>query len=826
MDQLGFSINEVSKTPTRRNILSIIASVYDPLGMVAPYILKAKEILQTLCQRKVGWDEEIPQDQKQEWDIWLQDFPRLREVKIDRCFKAASVLQPYQVQLHHFADASERGYGTVSYLRYKNGTQVHCAFVLAKARVAPLKKVSVPRLELTAATVMVKVNNMLHKELQMHEDETYFWTDSQAVLHYINNESSRYKTFVANRVELIRDSSKPSQWQYVPTEMNPADDCSRGLTMEKLLNKQQWFHGPDFLWKESSEWPTWSISQNKGLNGDDPEVKGSVSHTSCVTSLEVHVQTPNESRNEARKPQVEEDCINTLINHYSDWTNLRRGIAWWLRLKRTLLRRTRKQETPKDKDKPQGLTVEEIQMAEKAVISYVQQQSFSKEFDILERKVDEKQDDPTQEEDDKSKKHVSVSSTIANLDPELSEGMLRVGGRLRNANIPLNAKHQLILPKDHHVSSLIIRHVHQRVNHQGCNHILAELRQKYWIIRARTAVRSVIGRCVICKKRQAGFGTQKMADLPACRVKPDEPAFVRTGMDYFGPFEVKQGRVTRKKYGVIFTCLNCRAIHIEVAATMDTSSCIDAIRRFVARRGNVKEIYSDNGTNLVGANSELRRSLEELDQDQILNFSTNQGIRWHFNPPAASHHGGVWERQIRTVRRILCAILAEQHMRTSRTDEQLHTLMCEVEATVNSRPLTRASDNPDDLDVITPQHLLLLQPTAAFPPGKFNDRDVYARRRWRQMQFLADLFWKRWIKEYLPELQRRQKWLHPKRNLQEGDIVLIADNQAPRNCWAMGLVKETHVDKGGLVRSAKIKTKTAVLTRPISKLCLLLENDN
>jgi len=317
-----------------------------------------------------------------------------------------------------------------------------------------------------------------------------------------------------------------------------------------------------------------------------------------------------------------------------------------------------------------------------------------------------------------------------------------------------------------------------------------------------------------------------MADLPAWRVMPDEPAFVRTGIDYFGPFEIRQGRVNRKRYGVVFTCLNSRAIHIEIAASMDTSSCIDAIRRFMARRGSVQEIYSDNGTNFVGADNELRNSFEDLNQDQILNYCTNQGIQWHFNPPAASHHGGVWERQIRTVRKILCAMLAEQYLKSCRTDEQLHTLMCEVEATVNSRPLTRTSDNPNDLDVITPQDLLLLRPTTAFPPGVFNEKDVYAKRRWRQMQYLADLFWKRWIKEYLPELQRRQKWLQPKRNLQKDDVVLIVDDQAPRNSWTMGVVKETHVDKRGLVRSVKVKTKTAELTRPISKLCLLLENEN
>lgn len=238
----------------------------------------------------------------------------------------------------------------------------------------------------------------------------------------------------------------------------------------------------------------------------------------------------------------------------------------------------------------------------------------------------------------------------------------------------------------------------------------------------------------------------------------------------------------------------------------------------------MKQILSDNGSNLVGACKELQRSLQDLNQVKIIDFSISRGIEWQFNPPSASHHGGVWERQIR--RKILSAILSEQNMKSCRTDEQLRTLMCEVECTINSRPLTKISDDPNDLDVITPQDLLLLQPTSNIPPGIFDQKDIYAKRRWRQIQYLADLFWKRWCKEYLPELQRRQKWLKPDRNIQLGDVVLVIDERAPRNSWPMGLVIETHEDKHGLTRSVKVKTKSTTLTRPITKLCLLLEQDN
>lgn len=337
--------------------------------------------------------------------------------------------------------------------------------------------------------------------------------------------------------------------------------------------------------------------------------------------------------------------------------------------------------------------------------------------------------------------------------------------------------------------------------------------------------RSYVSRCLICRKNRAKVGEQMMADLPSDRVQGGEPPFTNVGMDYFGPFEVKCGRSTQKRYGVIFTCMASRAVHIEVATTLDTSSCINAIRRFMSRRGPVKKITSDNGTNLVGANNELKQALSELNKIDLQKFHSNHEIKWSFNTPAASHQGGVWERQIRTIRKILQALLNEQHMRSCQNDEQLRTLMCEIEAVINSRPLTQSSDDPNDLGVITPNDLLLMKPVNG-PPGQFNPKDVYARRKWRQVQYIADTFWKRWVREYLPALQERQRWLQPKRSLQVGDVVLVADNTAPRSSWQMGRIEEVYPDKTGLVRRAKVKTATTALMRPTTKLCWLLEQQS
>ena len=411
------------------------------------------------------------------------------------------------------------------------------------------------------------------------------------------------------------------------------------------------------------------------------------------------------------------------------------------------------------------------------------------------------------------------TSHIYKLNPVLEDGVLRVGGRLSRAAMPEEAKHPAILAKDLHISDIILQHIHQEVGHGGRNHMLSRLRQRYWIPGASVAIRKVLSKCIICRRLHAAPGHQQMADLPKDRVSPDEPPFTRVGVDYFGPFEVKRGRSMLKKYGVLFTCLTVRAVHIEVASSLDTDSFIHALRRFIARRGQVQELRSDNGTNFVGAERVLREALEGWNMAQINDALLQKGIKWTFNPPTGSHHGGVWERLIRSVRKVLNSTLKVQNL----DEEGLHTVLCEAEAIINSRPITRASTDPNDLEALTPNHLLLLKTKPSLPPGQFHKEDVYARRRWRQVRYMSDLFWKRWIKEYLPLLQERQKWSSVKRNFVPGDIVLIVDDLAPRNSWLTGRIVKTIPDKRGLVRLVRIKTRTSCLDRPITKVCLLQE---
>lgn len=308
-----------------------------------------------------------------------------------------------------------------------------------------------------------------------------------------------------------------------------------------------------------------------------------------------------------------------------------------------------------------------------------------------------------------------------------------------------------------------------------------------------------------------------MAPLPSSRTAAYEPPFSRTGMDLFGPLYVKHGRGTVKRWCCLFTCLTTRAVHLEVVNSLSTDDFLLCLRRFLNRRGDVTELRCDNGTNFVGAERELKESLEEWNQDQIQKELIQRGCKWIFQPPTASSMSGVWERLVRSAKTVLKSIIGTHTV----CDAVLSTVLTEVERILNGRALTANSDDPNDLDPLTPDHFLLQRKVISLPPGVFSEADGILRRKWRQAQYLADLFWSRWIKEYLPMLQVRRKWLDVKPNLKANDLVLLVDNNQPRGRWNLGRVMETYPGSDGLVRTVKVKTKSGDFVRPIQKLCLL-----
>ncbi|XP_068691617.1 uncharacterized protein [Montipora foliosa] len=308
---------------------------------------------------------------------------------------------------------------------------------------------TIPRLELSAAVVAVKLDRTLREEMEIKIDRSVFWSDSTAVLQYIKNEDKRFHTFVANRLAVIHDGSKPSRWNFVESARNPADDASRGLTPEELLLQDRWFKGPEFLWKLEESWPVPS-SPLPSIPEQDPEIKsqGQTNRTTMVS----------EKRN-----------LNSMIQRYSSWYELKRGVAWLLRFREYIRRKC----YPPNDALPQGeLSLEELRFAELHIVKYVQRLSFPEIFSALQAS-----NSKTQEK--RALRTSGSSGSIYKLRPMLDkEGALRVGGRLVNASLNYQSKHQLLLPYNHHLSRLLIMAHHQSVGHLGQEYVLTSTKYK------------------------------------------------------------------------------------------------------------------------------------------------------------------------------------------------------------------------------------------------------------------------------------------------------------------------------------------------------------
>ncbi len=671
---------------------------------------------------------------------------------------------------------------------------------MGKSRVVPLKKITVPRLELTAAVVAVNISRFLTRELKLENLESFYQTDSTVTLGYIANASRRFHVFVANRIEQIRSFSNPAQWRHIDGDSNPADIASRGMSAKKLINSELWYKGPSFLWQQ--ELPVFS-SENIEVNPDDMELK----RTSVLATQSIPTRF-DVSR----------------FTHISDWFRLKRAISLCLKFKEYLLSRVRANSTGtvfrQDQPIVQSVTAIDLEKAQTEIVRLIQVDTFGRL---------------------KIGKSVSKPSPLYKLDVFLDDKeIIRVGGRLRRSTQPQEIQHPMVIPKTGHVTQLILRHVHERCYHQGKGITLNTLRGTgFWVINAASLIGHMIRQCVTCRKVRNATQIQKMSDLPVDRCEEAAP-FSYSAVDFFGPFIVKEGRKTLKRYGCLFTCLASRAVHIEVAHSLSSDSFINALRRFMSLRGPVKVLRSDRGTNFVGAKHELSDSKALIESDIVKAFllKNNCEIKFVFNPPNASHFGGVYERMIRSTRNIF-NVLLEQHS-SQLDDESLRTFLAEAAAIINSRPLTTDTLNdPLSLEPLTPNHLIMVRSKVILPPpGEFVRDDIYLRKRWKRVQYLIEQFWSRWSREYLAQLQARSKWNKPHRNLCKGDIVIVKDPDMPRNLWKLARVTEVKCSEDGLVRSCKVRlsndsldkhgkrtSKPIDLERPIHKLVLLLENE-
>ena len=773
-DVFLYSFNSIDSpgVVTKRSVLSKVASMYDPLGLLAPIIVSGRMIFQKLTKLKQDWDDPIPPALEREWTEWLRSLNDISYITFPRC-----VIPPAYadgaIQLHFFCDASTSAYGSVCYIRAVNKFgNIHVSLLSSKVRLAPVKPTTVPRLELCAAVLAVKMEGIVRSELDISLLPSVFWVDSQIVLSYIQNESLRTRVFVANRVSFIHQSTEASQWNYIPSAQNAADILSRGCTCNSLPNT--WKTGPIFLHSHRSEWGDFNA------------------HIPTCSPLDLELKCSDDDRHIMQvTAAIDDHPLDRLIDYYSDYYRLRKALSWLLRVVRSCKSKSTLNTKP--------ITASELGQAERILVGHVQYVAYPNEISDL-----------------KAGRPLNKSSSILALGPVLMNDLLVVGGRLKHAKIPHDSRFPYILPSGNRLSEIILMECHGST-HLGTEWVLGKVRTKYWIPKARNKLKHIKHQCIVCKKLYGKPMSQRMADLPSERCSPTQAAFQHIGIDCFGPFYVKVGRAEVKRYGCIYTCFATRAVHLEVLMGLDTQSFLNGFVRFCARRGYPLSVKSDNGTNLVGGRTELSKALKSLGWADVIEFASRKEIDWTFNPPLASHHGGVWERMIRTVRRVLLSVL---NPRVHLTDEVLQTTFCEVENVVNSRPLMKCSDDPSDDAPLTPNHFLLLQGNFPYPWGKFISADSL-RKRWCRVQELVTSFWQRWASRYLPELQKRQKWGAACPNLKVGDLVMLVNENTPRGLWPLGLVESLNYSSDGLVRSAKVRTKTTVLSRPVTKIVLL-----
>lgn len=784
-DELAFKVNFISLANiTKRSVLATIARIFDPLGLLSPCVVVAKIFIQKLWLQKIDWDDPLSPKLQKEWSEYCRQLPLLESMHIPRWYHT---YKSSQIQLHGFADASEAAYGAVIYLRVHEDDEVKITLVAAKTKVCPLKQISIARLELCAALLLTKLFKQVVSALQYDEKQLslHAWSDSTTVLAWLNDYPRRWSTFVGNRTTKILEYLPYEKWNHIKSSENPADVASRGLNPEDFLKCDLWWKGPEFLYNDKV------INQSRNMNFQTQEE----TRKTCLILAEQ--QTDDNLH-----------ILDQIIDKHSSLMTILRITAWCIRFINISLCKSKGVEH----DLQNYIATDEIEAAELLYILRTQHIRFNDEIHTLKRNAE-----------------LTRRCQLWNLEPFLDEkGVLRVGGRLQCAsNVPFKQRHPVILHKNDHLSYLIVYFYHHKFLHASGRLLESNIRSKYWIIGVKYLIKRIVRGCTTCVRYKAESCKQKMASIPSSRFTMEKP-FANTGLDYAGPITVLswKGRGAKqiKSYIALFICMSTKALHLELVMDLSSESFIAAFKRFAARRGVVRNIFSDNGTNFQGAVRHLKEVhqyfKEKQNSEGIHRYLTEHEINWKFIPPAAPHFGGLWEAGVKRVKHHLKRITSSAHL----TYDELNTLLCQIENCLNSRPLVPISDNIDDCLVLTPNHLLTGGSVMLVPETEVNESVKHYRSRWQYIQRLHNDFWKQWQKEYLSTLNQKYKWIKKQRNLKIGDVVLIMEQNLPPGKWLLGLIQEVHPGTDGLVRVVSIKTKNGIIKRPIVKLILLLDD--
>ena len=582
----------------------------------------------------------------------------------------------------------------------------------------------------------------------------------------------------------ILNVTSAKQWHHVLSKENPADCASRGLSPTTLSNQELWWNGPQWLSSNLNK-----IQQENNVHETDLELK-----------LAVHNLTCKEVQNEF------------TIEKYSSLMKLKRVLAYCFRFIKLCKQKVEKKKLDKSvnhnfEEIPNYLTTNELKHAMNYCIKTSQNTYFSDEIsDLL------------------SGHSVDKRSSLYTLHPFLDDDkILRVGGRLKNAPLPHDTKYPIVISGKSHLAFLIVDETHKKTMHGGPLLMQNVIRSNYWITKLKSVVKSYYHHCVKCIRQAPRFANQLMGNLPAARVTASKP-FSNSGIDFAGPVLLKTSKLrnahTLKAYIAVFICTATKEIHLELVSDLSTPAFIAAFKRFTSRRGHCAHLYSDCGTNFIGANFELKRMLNKCKSslpNEILEYLSLENTEWHFIPPGSPHFGCLWEAGVRSVKYHIKRVLGQ----TKLTFEEYATLLTQVECCLNSRPISAMSDSPDDLSALTPGHFLVFEPPVVIPHENLLDTPINRLNRWQHIEHMLQSFWQRWKIEYLTNLQHRYKWPSQQRPIKINDLVIIKDDRVPPSKWLLGRVIDTHPGNDGMVRVVTLKCQNTTLKRAITKLCVL-----
>ncbi len=629
-----FKLSTPSPTPletlTKRGLVSDVAKTFDALGWFSPSTIKAKILMQKLWELKVDWDDPVPVDIHCAWLQWRTELHLLSQMTIPRCYfdKESQILS---TEIHGFSDASELAYAAVVYVRTTDASNhTHVSLVMSKSKVAPIKRLTIPRLELCGAHLLAQLLHHVRQVLNIPLSHVYAWTDSTIVLNWLDGSPKRFKTYVGNRISTIVDLIPPDKWRHVRSADNPADCASRGLYPSELLNHSLWWNGPTWLKESPSHWP-----EKPPLSPNQQEID------EREMSLHVLAQT--------LLPIIP-------INQFSNFVTLKRITAWILRFIRNCLHKN-----SSERNKAH-LTTSELQAAENYWIKVIQSTHFESDLTSLQRK-----------------QSLPRSSSLLPLQPFIDDsGVLRVGGRRQLSQTSnYQSRHPAIVHGKHPLTHLMIRDEHLRLLHAGPTLLTASLSRLYHIVGGRQVIRSVTRKCITCRRYTARPKPQMLGQLSLERLTPGS-VFDKVGVDYAGPVFLKYGYVRKptvvKAYICVFVSLSVKAVHLELVTDLTSEAFIACLKRFIARRGLPSLIWSDNGTNFTGAARELKELYQFLKQPSTQNdvnrYLGDKKITWKFIPQHAPHFGGIWEAAVKSMKAHLKRILGDVRL----TYEELSTL--------------------------------------------------------------------------------------------------------------------------------------------------------